>query len=577
MERHVIPLRNSAGAVTHFLGMQRDVTERRRAEEELRLKTAVLEAQVNSSLDAIIVVDPQGRKTLQNGRTAELFKIPASILLNGTDAQQLEWVTGMAANPRQFADKVAYLYSHPNEISRDEIALKDGTILDRYSSPVIGSGGECYGRIWTYRDITARHQVENALRESNQKFLMLAENITDVFWIRSPDWREVLYVSPGFERLWGLPSKQLYANPQQWDDTIVPEDRDRVVAAFATLTDTAPSISIEYRIERPDGDRRWVHGRGFQVRDASGKLCRLTGVITDITERKQSEAQLAAAHKELVDISRHAGMAEIATNVLHNVGNILNSVNVSAALIDSMLRSSRTDNLARAVDMLNEHSADLGDFLARDPKGNRLPAYLGRLAQALAKERSGMAGELAHLMRSIEHIKDVVATQQSFACAAGVVEPSGVCELVEDALRMTGDALVKKGVTVVREFAAVPVMRLDRARVSQILVNLISNARHAMEGMPRELRLMTLRVEAVAGSWLRVSVKDDGEGIPPENLTRIFAHGFTTRKAGHGFGLHSSALAARQMGGTLTVHSEGAGHGATFTLELPIDLAEAPT
>ena len=575
MERHVVPLRNSAGAVTHFLGMQRDITERRRAEEELRLKTAVLEAQLNSSLDAIIVVDPQGRKTLQNGRTAELFKIPASIVLGGSNAQQLEWVTGMTANPRQFADKLAHLYSHPNEISREEIALKDGTILDRYTSPVMGSAGECYGRIWTYRDITARHRVENALRESNEKFLLLAENITDVFWIRSPDMREVLYVSPGFERIWGRPAKHLHSHPAQWADAVVPEDRDRVLATFATLTGTAPSISIEYRIERPDGDRRWVHARGFQVRDANGKLCRLTGAITDITERKQSEAQLAAAHKELVDISRQAGMAEIATNVLHNVGNILNSVNVSAALINSRLRNSRADNLARAVEMLVEHSADLGDFLTEDPKGKLLPAYLGRLGQALAKERAAMMCELAHLTRSVEHIKDVVATQQSFAGAVGVIEPVEICDLAEAALHMYGDALASQGVTVVREFAAVPVVRLDRARVLQILVNLVSNAQQAMEGRPIVSQQMTLRVEVIAGSCLRVSVQDKGEGIAPENHTRIFAHGFTTRKAGHGFGLHSCALAARQMGGTLTADSDGPGRGATFTLELPIDAVQA--
>jgi two-component system, NtrC family, sensor kinase len=120
-----------------------------------------------------------------------------------------------------------------------------------------------------------------------------------------------------------------------------------------------------------------------------------------------------------------------------------------------------------------------------------------------------------------------------------------------------------------------PVVRLDRARVLQILVNLISNASHALENAPGDAHQITLTVNAVAGSNLRVSVRDEGEGIPAQNLTRIFAHGFTTRKSGHGFGLHSCALAARQMGGTLTAHSDGPGRGATFTLELPIDGAEA--
>ena len=185
-----------------------------------------------------------------------------------------------------------------------------------------------------------------------------------------------------------------------------------------------------------------------------------------------------------------------------------------------------------------------------------------------------MVKELGHLTRSIDHIKDVVATQQSYAGVSSVIVPVQICDLAEDALRMNGGALARHQVTVVREFAEVPVMRLDRARVLQILVNLISNAKNAMAGMTGSHQL-TLRVDVDAGSHLRVSVKDEGEGITEENLTRIFAHGFTTRKAGHGFGLHSCALAARQMGGALTAHSDGPGKGATFTLELPLDTAQA--
>ena len=184
-----------------------------------------------------------------------------------------------------------------------------------------------------------------------------------------------------------------------------------------------------------------------------------------------------------------------------------------------------------------------------------------------------MVKELGHLTRSIDHIKDVVATQQSYAGVSSVIVPVQICDLAEDALRMNGGALARHQVTVVKEFAEVPVVRLDRARVLQILVNLISNAKNAMAGMAGSHQL-TLRVDVDAGSHLRVSVKDEGEGITEENLTRIFAHGFTTRKAGHGFGLHSCALAARQMGGALTAHSDGPGKGATFTLELPLDAAQ---
>ncbi|HEY3048397.1 MAG TPA: DAHL domain-containing protein [Polaromonas sp.] len=286
---------------------------------------------------------------------------------------------------------------------------------------------------------------------------------------------------------------------------------------------------------------------------------------------EQRVHELRQTQSELVATARQAGMAEMATNVLHNVGNILNGVNVSADVVSSTLRTSRAQGLTRAVQLMEEHAADLGNFLTRDNKGKLLPGYLSGIAQALAQEQQGMIEELGHLTRSIDHIKDVVATQQSYAGVSRLVVPVQICDLAEDALRMNGGALARHQVTVVKEFAQVPVVRLDRARVLQILVNLISNAKNAMTSMAGGSHQITLRVDAVAGSSLRVSVTDEGEGIPKENLTRIFAHGFTTRKAGHGFGLHSCALAARQMGGTLTAHSDGPGKGATFTLELPID------
>jgi signal transduction histidine kinase len=258
--------------------------------------------------------------------------------------------------------------------------------------------------------------------------------------------------------------------------------------------------------------------------------------------------------------------------VLHNVGNILNSVNVSVELVSSTLRHSRAKGLSQAVQLMHEHAADLGDFLTHDARGQMLQGYLSQLARALALEQQGMGDELRHLTTSIDHIKDVVAIQQTYAGGStSVVEPVQLCDLAEDALRMSSDALQRHQVSVVREFSQVPLLRLDRARVLQILVNLISNAGHAMESSPGPSHQLTLRVESVAGSRLRVSVRDEGEGIAAENLTRIFVHGFTTRKTGHGFGLHSCALAARQMGGTLTAHSDGPGRGATFTLEIPIN------
>ena len=282
--------------------------------------------------------------------------------------------------------------------------------------------------------------------------------------------------------------------------------------------------------------------------------------------------ELRAAHSELMTTARQAGMAQIATNVLHNVGNVLNSVNVSAGLVSGRMRDSKARGLAKAVRLINDHAADLGDYLTRDEKGKLLPGYLNKVVDALAVEQQGVIEELKSLVRSVDHIKDVVATQQSYAGRASVVEAVQIQDLLEDALRMNAGALARHHVMVVKQFAEVPSLLLDKHLVLQILVNLISNAKQAMDGTPDWPHQIALRVDIadlVGGGRLRISVEDNGEGIVPENLPRLFAHGFTTRKNGHGFGLHSCVLAAKEMGGTLTARSDGLGKGAAFTLELP--------
>lgn len=425
------------------------------------------------------------------------------------------------------------------------------------------------------RDVTQARLAERSLRETDAQFRVVTQNITDAFWIRSPDMREVRYVSPAFERIWGRPAGYLYANPHLWPEFIVPEDRAYVQRTFSGLTADSRSLDVEYRITRPDGEVRWVRVRGFQVRDAQDRLVCHTGIVTDVTERKLAQAELAASQKQLMDASRRAGMAEIATNVLHNVGNILNSVTVSAGLLRGALRISRAQGLKQAVELMDAHAGRLGDFLATDEKGRMLPGYLRDISQALQQEQADMIVELEQLGRGIDHIRDVVTMQQSYAGRAGVVTSVRVSELVEDAVRINGEKLERDKVTVVRELAPLPKARLDRARVLQILVNLIGNASEALQASAPENRRITVRAEAGNDGRVRLSVRDEGEGISDVNLTRIFSHGFTTRKHGHGFGLHSCVQAAAEMNGTLAVHSDGPGRGATFTLELPLEMPEA--
>jgi signal transduction histidine kinase len=285
-------------------------------------------------------------------------------------------------------------------------------------------------------------------------------------------------------------------------------------------------------------------------------------------ERIWSEESLRVLHKQLVDNSRLAGMAEVATNVLHNVGNVLNSINVAVTLVDEQVRKSRVADLRRLAKLLAEHAGDRADFLTRDPKGQMVPDFIGHLAEQLGSEQAAVLEEISSLRRNVGHVNEIIAMQQSYARVAGVFENIEVTELLEDTLRMNAGSLARHDVKVVRDFGVLPPICTDKHKVLQILVNLVRNAKYACDESGRSDKQVILRTTNGQGR-VKIAVIDNGIGIPPENLTRIFNHGFTTRKTGHGFGLHSGALAARELGGSLTAQSEGRDRGAVFTLELP--------
>ena len=943
-----------------FVAIFDNITQRKRIEEDLRLKTTRFEALVNSSPEGILVVNEQGQKIIQNPQFNELLKIPRQLAEQSDDHEQLRYVADSTKHPEQFREKVLHLYAHPEETSRDEIEFKDGRILDRYSAPVLDRNGKSHGRIWMFRDITERKRIEEALRESekllrdmgrtakiggwelnpstgegrwteevsrihdleptvrpdrtmgtafyrgpsrtlievavqeaidhgtpydlelelisakgkpkwirticeplmeNGKAIKLRGSFQDITARRRAEEKlllqtsaleaaangivitdcagKILWVNHAFTRLTGYDrsevigqtpavlksgnhSQQFYQ--ELWDRilsgkvwqgelvnrrkdgshyyeemTITPvfgkqgeilnfvavkqdisqrkqseadlrdsEEKHRLLfesSRDAILTITPPGWKFtagnpaaiamfgardekdfctagphDVSPERqPDGElssakaRRmieiamtggfhcfdWMHrrftGEEFPVsilltRMQRGSDVFLLASLRDITERKQAEerlresqrllqsaldaialhiavldargviiavnamwknfaagnqckspafclgsnylevcgcatgecAQEAAAvvtglravmaneqaefhleypchgpgeqrwfmmhvtridgdssmrvvvahenitqrkladdkleeaHRQLVETSREAGMAEMATGVLHNVGNVLNSVNVCAGVLSGRLKKSKLPFLGRAAAMMKEHANDLGEFMSRDPKGLRLPAYLGELAEQLAGEQAVALNELAELHKSIEHIKHIVTVQQGCARTSGSAEKVQVTDLAEDALKMNASAFSRHDILVVRDFHDVPGIVAEKHKVLQILVNLMRNAAQACDETDRPDKQLTIRLTN-GGNCVRMAVMDNGVGIPPENLGRIFDRGFTTKKDGHGFGLHSCLLAAREMGGSLLVHTGGSGQGACFTLELPLQPSPAPS
>jgi PAS domain S-box-containing protein len=541
-------------------------------------------------------------------------------------------------------------------------------------------------------DAGERRRAYAALGESEMRFRQMAENIRQVFWIAEPDGRTMLYVSPAYEEVWARTCASLQAEPGQWFEAIVDEDRRRVLDAVGGIAE-GRCFEIEFRIVRPDRSVRWIRQRGFPVRDKTGAICRICGTCEDVTEqraadaelqklsravqqspvsivitdaggnieyvnpkfveitgyttaevrgknprilnsgrtprqvyvemwaalhagrewrgeflnkrkdgglfwefatisairdakgvtthfvavkeditaRKKADEDLARVERELREVSRKAGMAEVATSVLHNVGNVLNSLNTSIHIAAGKVGQLKATSLSRIAAMLNEHAENLPAFLAEDPQGMRIPKFLTQLAEHFVTDQRTVLGELESLRGNLDHINEIVAMQQGYAGGGGIVETLPLASVIEDALRMNAASFERHGTQIACELdPALPPVSMDRNKLLMILVNLVRNAKHACNGNGVADKRITVQARLHDGGCAMISVSDNGVGIPRENLTRIFEYGFTTKKDGHGFGLHSSALAASEMGGSLRAQSSGHGLGATFTIELPL-------
>lgn len=422
-------------------------------------------------------------------------------------------------------------------------------------------------------EVQERQRVEVALRAAEEKYRGIFENAVEGIFQSTADGC-YLVVNPTLARIYGYESAaELEADLRDIGSSLYVDSTRR--AEFKRQVEQFDQVHrFESQVYRKDRTVIWISEHARAVRDTTGALLYYEGTVEDITERKRNEAELEKVHKELVDASRLAGMAEVATGVLHNVGNVLNSVNVSANFVAEKLRKSKLADLPKIAVLLDENAASLAHFVTSDPKGKQLPGYIGQLADHLTKEQEILLNKMDLLRQHLDHMKEIVAMQQSYAKVSGVAELIQITDLVEDALRLNAGALVRHHVEVRREYDTMPAILLDKHKVLQILVNLIRNAKYACAESDRADRQLTLRVTN-DDERVRVEVIDNGVGIPPENLIRIFNHGFTTRKDGHGFGLHSGALAAKEMGGALHVRSDGLGRGAIFTLELPTQLRKA--
>ncbi|MBU3739439.1 MAG: hypothetical protein FGM55_10850 [Rhodoferax sp.] len=300
------------------------------------------------------------------------------------------------------------------------------------------------------------------------------------------------------------------------------------------------------------------------------RVAQRTAELTqEVGERKRAQEELARVNAHIAEVSHRAGMAEVANSVLHNVGNVLNSVNVSVAVLAEQLRRTPLADLPKAAALLREHRADLATFLVQDDRGRQLPGFIELLAGQWEQEHRVLQAETEQLANSLQHVKDVVSRQQSLSGQSGLTEALQIPQLVADVLAIHGSALERTAIRVRQSHAVASSWLGDRSKITQILLNLIVNAQESLTAAALAEPVIDIRSHLDSDGRLVIQVADNGLGISADALGRLFSYGFTTKPSGHGFGLHASALAAQEMGGALQAASDGPGRGACFTLLLP--------
>ncbi len=584
-----MPWLDGTGAIVGTFGISKDVTALKDTEGKLAYERDQLRALLDSSPDTIYFKDTQSRFVLVSRSKVQnaIARVPdlrARRVARGLPAEvaESEMLTGLT-DFDTFRDEAARLaYEDEQQIIRSGDALigklerqefLDASVCWSLSSkmPWHGHDGKIIGTFGISKDVTdlkvAEEKLNRLQRDHEQILNAIGEGI---HWINCDG--QIIFENPAGARLLGWEMSELHGRPahatmhhSRADGSSYPQAESPI---YATLK-TGDSRRVDNEVFwRKDGTSIPVEYMTTPMRDETGKIIGAAVVFKDITERKRAEAELVALHRQLMESSRQAGMAEVATGVLHNVGNVLNSVNVSATLVSDQVRHSKSGNVAKLATLFVQNKTNLGDFLTNDTRGRMIPDYLGTLAEDLAGETKTIVTELEHLRKNVEHIKDIVAMQQSYARTSGVFETLSVPDMIEDALRMNAGSLARHDVQATRDYRARPVVTTDKHKVMQILINLVRNAKYACDESGRTDKKIIVRIEADE-QCVKISVIDNGVGIPAANLARVFSHGFTTRKAGHGFGLHSGALAAKEIGGTLNVESEGPGRGAMFVLTLP--------
>ncbi len=321
-------------------------------------------------------------------------------------------------------------------------------------------------------------------------------------------------------------------------------------------------LNIEEECYLPNQSVKWLSTSKFPYLNKEGEIVGIIGLGRDITDSKNYRDEI---HNQAIQIAHESGKAELATNVLHNVGNVLNSINVSVSEQVRHLGDSKLSNLSKAVDLLLANKQDLNHFIATNNKGKVLLEYLSKLAHQLEDEQENLRTETKAITEKLEVIKNILEIQQSYAQSLDLLDTVNFYKVVESAYAIQRKNLESQFIKFNNKIPNNLEIRANKSKVIHVFINLIKNAAEAMELTPVERRAINIEAKN-NGNEIIIAVSDKGVGLSAQQMKEIFNHGYTTKEKGNGFGLHSCAITMMESNGKISVASEGAGKGSTFEL-----------
>lgn len=383
------------------------------------------------------------------------------------------------------------------------------------------------------------------------------------------------YYSDEFYTLFGIPENIAPPTFEKILMMVYKDDRDNFIRDFVRSQKELCVIENEFRLKTPHTPYRWYHLIFYPVLDVDKKVKKITGIAMDINNRKQAEENIALLNQQLVSSARKAGMADVATSILHNVGNILNSANVGLSLIEESFNQSIIKKIISVFHMLEDNQNNLNQFLTTDQKGKLILPYLISVLKDLESEYKNNHNEINNLTTHLNHIREIIDMQQNISGKTVLIESISIKDIIETALKMSTHKSGNKTISIIQSYETHDSFHTDKSKLLQILVNLIQNAKDAifLNSKPNDKKIH-IKVKKQNNDMLKLYISDSGIGVAPEDKVKIFSFGFTKKEGGHGYGLHASALFAKELGGSLELESEGVGKGATFILSLPFQTPE---